>query len=156
MSPTRTIITALLFVTCAYADTVSAQEAPPSKAEQTLKFRKSVYQVMAWNFGPMAAMAQGKAPYNAPEFVLRAERVAMIAPMLKEAYTAETKGVANSRLKSAMWENRADFDSKLQALIDRSAGLATTAKLGDFDKSKAALFDTAGACKACHDEYKAD
>jgi len=111
---------------------------------------------MAWNFGPMRAMAQGKAPYDAAEFALRAERVAMIAPMLKEAYTAETKGVANSKLKPAMWEHRADFDSKLQTLIDKSAGLATTAKLGDFEKSMAALFDTANACKACHDEYKAD
>ena len=47
---------------------------------------------------------------------MRAERVAMIAPMLKEAYPPESKGVANSKLKPAMWENRADFDAKLQDL----------------------------------------
>jgi hypothetical protein len=60
---------------------------------------KSGYQVIAWNFGPMAAGAQGKA---------------------------------------------------------RSAALATTARSGDFAKSKAASFETGNACKACPDKCRAD
>jgi len=57
-------------------------QAAQSQAEKTLKYRKSLYQVVAYNFGPMGAMAQGKAPYDAAEFTRRAERVAMIAPLL--------------------------------------------------------------------------
>ena len=34
------------------------------------------------------------------------------------------------------------------------ATLATVAKSGDFGKSKAAFFDTANACKACHEKYR--
>ena len=33
----------------------------PTRGEQLLKYRKAVYQAIAWNFGPMGAMAQGKA-----------------------------------------------------------------------------------------------
>ena len=55
-----------------------------------------------------------------------------------------------------MWENRADFDAKLKDLVDKTARLAVAAKAGDFESSKAAAFDAGGACKACHDEYKAD
>jgi cytochrome c556 len=140
---------------CFLAATIQAQGAP-SKAEQTLKYRKSLYQVMAYNFGPMGAMAQGKAPYDAAEFTKRAERVAMIAPLLGEAFPPDTKGLDNSKLKPAMWANRADFDAKMKDLVDRSAALASVARAGDFAKSKAAFLDTANACKACHDKYKAD
>jgi cytochrome c556 len=145
----------LLAATVALGSLAHAQGAP-SKGEQALKYRKSVYQVIVWNFGPMSAMAQGKMPYDAAEFATRAGRVAVLAPMLNEAYPAESQGVANSKLKPEMWSNRADFDAKLKDLVDRSATLAAVARGGDFEKSKAAFFDTANACKACHEKYKAD
>jgi len=151
----RLAVPVLLAATVAFAPVAHAQGAP-SKAEQALKYRKSVYQVMVWNFGPMSAMAQGKQPYDAAEFATRAERVAALTPMLTEAYPAESQGAANSKLKPEMWSNRADFDAKLRDLIERSAVLASVAKGGDLEKSQAAFFDTANACKACHDKYKAD
>jgi len=76
--------------------------------------------------------------------------------MLEEAFPAESQGVANSKLKEEMWANRADFDAKLKDLEERSAALAAVARGGDFEKTKAAFFDTANACKACHEKYRAD
>jgi cytochrome c556 len=131
-------------------------EGPPSQAEQTLTYRKAVYQVILWNFRPMSGMAQDKVPFNAQEFALRAGRVAELTPMLAEAYAPETRGVANSKLKPEMWANRPDFDAKLKDLVDRSAALAVIAKSGDPARSKEAFFSLADACKACHDKYKAD
>jgi cytochrome c556 len=154
MSMSRSmIIAALATIVCAGS---AFAQGTPTKAEQALKYRKSVYQVIAWNFGPMGAMAQGKIPYDATEFAMRAARVAAVTPLLGEAYPAETKDVSDSKLKPEMWSNRADFDAKLKALVDRSATLAATAKSGDFEKSKAAFFETANTCKSCHDKYKAD
>lgn len=147
---------ALIAASCALALSLAAQAAPPTKAEQTLKYRKSLYQVIAWNFGPMSAMAQGKIPYDPKEFAMRAERVATIAPMLSESFPAESKGVAGSELKPEMWNNRADFDAKMKNLVDKSAALAAAAKTGDFAKSKAAFLETGNACKSCHDKYKND
>ena len=145
----------LLLASLAFASGVHAQAAP-SKGDQALKYRKALYQVMAYNFGPMSAMAQGKAPYDAADFATRAARVATVAAMLGEAFPPESKGVAGSKLKPAMWENRADFDAKLRDLVERSAVLARVAPEGSFEKSKAELFDTANACKACHEKYRAD
>jgi cytochrome c556 len=68
----------------------------------------------------------------------------------------ETRNVAGSKAKPEIWENRADFDAKLKDLLDRSATLATVAKAGDAAQSKAAFIDTANACKACHDKYRAE
>jgi len=145
---------ALLIATFA-AGAVHAQ-AQPTKGEQALKYRKAVYQAIAWNFAPMSAMAQGKVPYDAAEFEVRAGRVAALAPMLAESYSAETRNVSGSKAKAELWSNRADFDAKMKDLVERSATLARVAPGGDEAKSRAAFLDTAGTCKACHDKYKAD
>lgn len=155
MPTLRAVVTT--FVACSLLAAGAAQaQGTPSKGERALTYRKALYQVIAWNFGPMSAMAQGKVPYDAKEFALRAERVATVAPLLAEAFPPESKGVANSKLKPAMWNERADFDAKLKDLVDRSAALAVAARTGDFDKSKAAFFEAANTCKACHDKYKQD
>jgi cytochrome c556 len=128
----------------------------PNRAEQYLKYRKGVYQVIAWNIAPLSAMAQDKQPYDATVFAERAERVSLMTPMLAESYAPESRHVEGSKLKPEMWSNRADFDEKLRTLVARSETLAKTAGGGDPAASKAAFFDMAQACKACHDKYRAD
>jgi len=150
---TRLVVSAVLLAAVAAAAQAQGQ---PSKAEQALKYRKAVYQAIAWNFGPMSAMAQGKVPYEAKEFEMRAQRVAALTPMLSESYSPDTQSVTGSKAKAELWSNRADFDAKMKSLVDRSATLASVSKGGDFEKSKAAFLDTANACKSCHDKYKAD
>lgn len=134
----------------------SLAQGQPTKGEQALKYRKAVYQAIAWNFAPMGAMSQGKAPFDAAEFALRAGRVAALTPMLAESYSPESQGVAGSKAKAELWTNRADFDGKMKDLVDRSATLAKVAAVGDEARTKAAFVDTANACKACHDRFRAD
>jgi len=153
--PSRPLHLAAATLLLAVAAGANAQ-GQPSKAEQAVKYRKAVYQAIAWNFGPMSAMAQGKLPHDAAEFQMRAARVAALTPMLAESYAPDTQGVAGSKAKPELWANRADFDAKMRDLVDRSATLASVAKSGDAARSKAAFLDTAGTCKACHDDYKAD
>ena len=150
----RFVAPALLI--CTILGSAAQAQEQPTKAEQLLKYRKAVYQTMVWNVAPLGAMAQEKMPFNAAEFALRAGRVAALTPMLAESYAPESRGVTGSRLKAEMWQNRADFDAKLKDLVDRSATLATVARAGDAATSKAAFFDMANACKACHDKYRAD
>jgi cytochrome c556 len=149
----RFLAPALLAVCLAGAAHAQGQ---PTKAEQALKYRKAVYQAIVWNFGPLSAMAQGKIPYDATEFQLRAARVAALAPMVGESFTADTRGLAGTKAKDGIWANRADFDAKMKDFVDRTAALARVAQGGDAEKSKAAFMDAAGACKACHDKYRAD
>lgn len=147
--------TSFVLACCVLTGTAYAQ-GEPTRGEQALKYRKAVYQAIAWNFGPMGAMAQGKTPFDAAEFSLRADRVAALTPMLSESYSPETQDIAGSRLKAGMWRNRADFDAKMKTLVERSAALTSVAKAGDEARARSAFFDVANACKACHDEYRAD
>ena len=79
-----------------------------------------------------------------------------MTPMLAESYAPESRNAADSKLKPEMWTNRADFDEKLDTVVTRSQALAKIAADGDPAASKAAFFDMAQACKACHDKYRAD
>ena len=157
MSRSRAVPFALsiMLAVTALSGTAAAQ-GQLTPAEKLLKYRKAIYQVIAYNVGPMGAMAQDKAPFNGTEFATRANRVAELAPMLSEAYSPESQGVTGSKMKADAWKNRADFDAKLKDLVDRSAALALVAKGSDAAKTKAAFFDLANACKACHDKYKQD
>jgi len=156
MSRSRTsrFVLSLALVATLVSGAALAQQATP--AEKMLKYRKALYQAIAYNVGSMGAMAQDKAPFNATDFATRAGRVADLAPMLAESYAPETQTVTGSKMKADAWKNRADFDAKLKDLVDRSATLAQVSKGGDAAKTKAAFFDMANTCKACHDKYKED
>ncbi len=163
MSPWRAppILRATTLAACALvfsfvAMALRAQDAPPSKAEQAIKYRQSVYKVILWNFGPIAGMAQGKLPYDAAEFARRAERVATMAPMLLEGYPPESVSGAKTRARPAIWENMEEFTSLMKNMQAEAAELAAVAKAGDFEKSKGAFTELADACKACHEKYRTD
>ena len=135
-----------------------AQEQAPSKAEQAIKYRQSVYKVILWNFGPVAGMAQGKIPYDAADFARRAERVATMAPMLLEGYPEGSASAAGikTRARPEIWDSKAEFEKLMHDMENKTAALASVAKDGDFEKSKAAFGDAAAACKACHEKYRTD
>ena len=154
LSRTSRFVLPLALVATLVSGVAFAQQATP--AEKLLKYRKAIYQAIAYNMGPMGAMAQDKLPYNATDFATRAGRVADVAAMLAEAYAPETQSVTGSKMKADAWNNRADFDAKLKDFVDRSATLAQVSKGGDAAKTKAAFFDMANTCKACHDKYKED
>lgn len=158
---TRSNVSALLRGALVAAVAVAASvpvraDAPPSRADQLVTYRKALYQAVAWNVRPMGGMASGKAPFDAKEFALRAGNVAALTPMLAESYAPESKAATATKLKPEAWSNRADFDAKLKDLVDRSAALASTAKGTDVDATKKAFFALTDTCKSCHDKYKAD
>lgn len=133
-----------------------AQEQPPSKAEQAIKYRQSVYKVILWNFGPIAGMAQGKIPYDAADFARRAERVATMAPMLLEGYPDGSATGVKTRARPEIWEHKDEFTQLMKDMEGKAAALATVARDGNFDTSKAAFLELGAACKACHEKYRTD
>jgi cytochrome c556 len=132
----------------------SSQAAQPTKGESEVDYRQSLYTVIGGNFHPLGAMAEGKMPFNAADAKVRAERIAFLAPMLKEAFPADSNGVGHTAAKPEIWTDNVEFNKALQALIDRSAALVVAANSGDESKIKAAVQDTGKACKGCHDKYR--
>ena len=55
-----------------------------------------------------------------------------------------------------IWTDRTDFDEKLANFHTAAAALATTAEGGDLAAIKEAFGTTGGACKSCHEKFRAD
>jgi cytochrome c556 len=141
---------ALLFTVVALAHDA------PTKAEQAIEYRHGLYGAIAWNFGPINAMAQGKAPYDKNAVMVRAARVVALAEMLPEAFPEGSAIKGKSEAKPAIWEHRAEFDALLKKFAEKTQLLNEGAKSGDFDKVKALTQDTRAVCKECHEKYKED
>ena len=148
------LIAALVGVTGGGSWEARAQE--PSRAEQLIKYRQSIYRVLNGNFAPLAAMATGKAPFDAEAAAMRAERVAYLAAMLDEAYPADSQAGAPTRVKPEIWANRAEFDGLLEDMQSKTAELAKVAGGGDQAAITAAFGAAGKSCKACHDKFRKD
>ena len=124
-----------------------------AKPDDVIKYRQSVFRVMAWNFGAMASMAKGETPYNKEAFAKHAANVEFVSRLAIEGFSAGTdKG--DTKAKPEIWSKMDDFKAKMGKMNDEAAKLSQVAKSGGFDEIKKQFGTTGASCKACHDDYK--
>jgi len=126
-----------------------------AKAEDAVKYRQSAFFIMAQNFGRVAAMAQGKAPFDAK---VAAESAAIAEAMSKLPWTgfvAGSESAGSSKAKPEIWSNAAKFKEGADKMQVEMAKFSAAAKTGSLDNIKAALPGAGGTCKACHDDFRA-
>ena len=124
------------------------------KPEDVIKYRQSVYKIVGWNFGPMAAMVKGEKPYDKEAFARHAMIVSQMSPLAMEGFAAGSDKGADTKAKPEIWTKSADFKEKMDKMVGESKKLAAIASTGSFDEIKKQFGATGGACKACHDDYK--
>jgi len=140
---------AVLFL-AATAVPVAAQQ---TKVEDQIKYRRAAYTLMGLNMNNLGAMAQDKKPFNKDEAQRSADTIAILATVPKGYFGEGTD--KDTRAKPAIWTQRADFDAKMDKMTAEVAKLPAAVRTGDTAAFKKQVADTAAACKACHDDYRA-
>ncbi|MFT4769730.1 MAG: cytochrome c556 [Glaciecola sp.] len=125
------------------------------KDEAMQSYRQSYFTLIAMNFGPMTAMVKGDMPWDDAKMLALAEDFAAIASVDVARAFGPGSDKGTTRAKPEIWENTDDFLEKYAALQSAAEGLLAAAQSGDRGTIGGAIKDTGGACKACHDEYKA-
>ncbi len=121
-----------------------------------IAYRQGIYKAIRWNWVPLAEMVQQKRPFDRAEFVKRATRVSFLSHQLLEGYPEGShEGVTTDALP-AIWENFEDFSAKLDDMKRATHALRVAAASADEAALKQQFIKTAGTCKACHDEYRAE
>jgi len=143
--------TALALLALAFAAAAHAQD-----AAKVIKYRQSAHFLLGWNIGPIGAMVKGEIPFDADAAQMRALRLAQVAPMIAEGYPPGSQTGAPTKAKPEIWENMDDFRQKVADLEASTQKLVAATETGDLKQVGAALGNVGGACKACHDQYKAD
>jgi cytochrome c556 len=134
----------------------AAEAAAAHKPENVIHYRQSAMTLIGWNFAPLSAMVKGKLNWDAKEFALRADRIASLAPQIQEGFAKGSDKGAETDAKADIWSNPEDFQGKVTDFIEASKALADIARNGDDAKTKEEFKKLAGACKSCHDKFKAD
>lgn len=150
--PMKIIVPSLLAATFALlATSASAQFAKP---EDAIKYRQSALFVMQQNFSRVAAMASGKQPFDAK---LAADSAAVADFMSKLPWVGFAPGTdkGQTKAKPEIWTAKTKFDDYAVKMQAEMSKLAVAAKSGNLDAIKTAVNATGGACKSCHDDFRA-
>ena len=142
------------FVLAAAAVTLAAPaSAQFAKPEDAIKYRKSALTVMATHFGRVAAMANGRVPFDAK---VAADNAAVAESMSKLPWAAFVDGSdkGDTKAKSEIWSDAAKFKDANEKMQGEMTKLSAAAKTGNLDSIKAAVGATGGSCKACHDAFR--
>ena len=137
--------------TMTLAAPASAQFAKP---EDAIKYRQSALTVMATHFGRVAAMANGRIPFDAK---VAADNAGIAESMSKLPWAAFGEGTdkgATTRAKPEIWTDNAKFKDAGEKMQGEMVKLAAAARTGNLDSIKAAVGATGGACKTCHDAFR--
>lgn len=144
---------ATLFLTAAAATLAMPASAQFAKPEDAIKYRKSALTVMATHFGRVAAMASGRAPFDAK---VAMDNAAVAEAMSKLPWAAFVDGSdkGDTKARPEIWADSGKFRDANEKMQGEMSKLAAASRTGSLDNIKAAVGATAGACKACHDVFR--
>ena len=123
------------------------------KPEVLVKQRQAVMTLQGKYFGPMAAMAQGKAPYNADVVKRNAAFLDNLSRMPWDGFDPSTKDVKSAALPAA-YEQQAKFREAGSRLENEAHKLWEVSQSGDEAAVKAQIGAVGKACGACHNDFR--
>ena len=139
---------ALMLGTC-YSLTAFSQ----AKPETLVKQRQSAMTLQNKYFGPMAGMAQGKLPFNAPVIARNAGYLETLSHMAWDGFDPRTTG-EKSRALPEIYSDAGKFKAAQDSFQANAAKLAAASKGGDEAAIKAAIGAVGKDCGGCHDNFR--
>jgi cytochrome c556 len=124
------------------------------KPELLVKQRQAVMTLQGKYLGPLGAMAQGKAPYNADIVKRNAEFLDNLSRMPWDTFDPSTKDVKGSNALPAIWEQPDKFKEAQSRLENELHKLYQVSQSGDENAVKAQIGAAAKACGGCHENFR--
>lgn len=126
-----------------------------AKPEDAIKYRRAGMTMMAAHFGRVAAMANGRVPFDAKVAAENAEIATMLSKLPYAGFVPGTdKG--DTKAKPEIWTDADKFRAAATRMQDEMVKLNAAAKGGNLDALKSAAGEVGKTCKGCHDEYRRD
>jgi len=124
-----------------------------AKPEQLVRQRQAVMILQGKYFGPLAGMAQGKAPYNADIVRRNAAYLDNLSRMAWDGFDAGTKDVKSAALP-AIYEQADKFKEASSRLENEAHKLYEVSRSGDENAVKAQIGAVGKACGGCHESFR--
>jgi cytochrome c556 len=124
--------------------------------EMPQSYRQSWFALLAANFGPMVSAVKGEIPWEQAKMEDWANDLAALSTLDVMRGFADGSDKGTTRAKPEIWQNKADFSSKMDSLKKELEKLQQVTAAGDREAIAAQVGAAGKACKSCHDEYKAE
>lgn len=145
----RTLVAAVAAVSALVAADALAQVKP----EILVKQRQAAMTLQGKYFGPLAAMAQGKAPYNAGVVQRNAGFLANLSRMPWDGFDASTRDVKSAALP-VVYSDSAKFKEAAERLENETSKLYDVSRGGDEAAVKAQIGAVGKSCGGCHESFR--
>lgn len=154
--PLRLFSAAALMLASSLAMSQAGPPSPEAQAKTAVENRQAAFKLISLNFGPISGLMRNQAvdPAVVARNAARIESLAGMLPELFERDTREFKSLTTASL-DGIWNSKADFAAKADALVKAAGSLKTAARGGDRAATVAAAGEMGRACGACHDAYRA-
>ena len=146
----KTAVAALVAVALGAAAGAALAQAKP---DVLVKQRQAGMTLIAKYFGPLGAMAQGKAPFNAQVAQRNADYLAALSQMPWDGFHPSTTG-EKSRAKPELFKETDKVKELAERLQSETKKLQSVAKSGDESAIKAQIGAVGKVCGSCHDAYR--
>ncbi|MDM0046877.1 cytochrome c [Variovorax dokdonensis] len=122
-----------------------------AKKDDAVQYRESAMFLMNTHFGRVAAMANGRVPFDA---VAAASNAQLVAQLAKLPWPAFAEGFDGGKAKDEIWKEQAKFKDLGAKMEAETAKLAEVAAGGQLEAIKAQVGRVGASCKACHDDFR--
>lgn len=124
-------------------------------ADRSVVYRKAGFQLLANHFGRVNAHIKGERNLTPAQLELAAQVVDDMAKVTFDGFLEGNDQSANTKAKPEIWKEWAKFREAQTRLQGETTKLLAAAKSGDRGALQAAFGGVGGACKNCHDTYRA-
>jgi cytochrome c556 len=143
----------LAAITVVLASGFTVEALAQANPNQLVANRKGAMNLQGKYFGPILAMSQGRAPFDARVAQRNAEYLTVITQFAWDDFQQHTVGAANTRAKEEIYSDGARFKMRYETLQAEVQKLNAAAKSGDQNMIRASANAVAGACNACHEAF---
>ena len=137
-----------------FAAVAPAVAQPFAKPEDAIAYRKAAFTVLGRHFGVVAAMANGRVPWDAKAAAENADIALVVARLPYAGFVPGTERGGNTKAEPKIWTEAAQFNAAAQKMQDEMGKLAVAAKSGNQEQLRTQVGATGASCKACHDSYR--
>ena len=140
-------------IAVAVCGVLAAQVLGQPNPNQLINTRKGAMALQGKYFGPILAMAQGRAAYDAKIVQRNAEYLAVLTQMPWDDFQPHSLGLQNTRAKEEIAKDQAKFKSQIDQLQSEVQKLHAAARAGDEAGVKSAAPAVAKICNNCHEDF---
>ena len=121
--------------------------------EGAAEYREAIFEAIGGHMSAMVGIIKGEVPHR-QDLALHAKGIAALAPVTQHIFPADSY-IEGGHAKAEIWSDPDAFAERRQNFLDAAAALGAVADSGDQAAFMGAFKTLGGACKGCHDNFRA-